>query len=406
MDWSRKVSVQSARVKESSIRGVVAKAMRKPDMVFFAGGEPGPDLFAYGEIRAAFDKVLRDPQLAETALQYSSSEGVSGLRDWAAHQMTATGVPCRRENVLITSGSQQSLDLVGRLFIDPGTPVYVQVPTYSGALQAFRAHGAAFRSLWSDGSDPPDAPSRGLGYIIADSQNPSGRTLTIDERLRAIEVAARLALPMVEDDAYSGLRFDDRPLPSLMQLSLDGKPVDEGWAIHLRTFSKTIAPGLRTAWIVAPSPLIERLTAIKQGADLQTSALSQLVALELVERTGGEIARRLADAYRSRRDVMLDALRVEFGSDVTWTLPEGGFFVWMTLPDGIDATALLDRAIAAGVVYVPGRAFHADDSGANTLRLSYSMMSPERIREGVHRLAVALRPALARTRPARSGAAS
>jgi DNA-binding transcriptional MocR family regulator len=407
MNWSTKLSAQAGRAKESSIRRAVAKAMRHPDMVFFAGGEPSPDLFAVDEIRAAFDAVLLDPQRAAAALQYSSSEGLPGLRDWVAQRMAATGVRCTRDNVLITSGSQQGLDFMGRLFVDPGTPVYVQTPTYAGAIQAFGAHGASFQSLWSGGSDSRDEPSRGLVYVIANCQNPSGRTLTVDERLQAIGVAARLALPIVEDDAYAGLQFEDRSLPSLMTLTLEGRPVDSGNALYLGTFSKTIAPGLRVGWVVAPAPVIERLTAIKQGADLQTSALMQMVALQLVERTGADLMRRLTAAYRCRRDAMLDALRVELGSEaVSWTHPDGGFFVWMTLPEGIDAALELDRALAAGVAYVPGQAFHADGAGHNTLRLSYSTMSPERIREGVRRLAGALKPAIARAQRQRAGAAS
>lgn len=381
--------------------------MHHPDMVFFAGGEPDPDLFAVDEIRAAFDAVLRDPQRAAAALQYSRSEGLPGLRDWVAERMVTGGVRCARDNVLITSGSQQALDFMGRLFVDPGTPVYVQTPTYAGALQAFGAHGAVFRSLGSAGDAQPDPRPGGLVYVIANCQNPSGRTLTVDERHRAIDVATRGGLPIVEDDAYAGLQFDDRRPPSLIALALDGEPVDSGRTLYLGTFSKTIAPGLRVGWIVAPSPVIARLTAIKQGADLQTSALMQMVALQLAERTGADTVRRLAAAYRARRDAMLDALRIELGSEaVSWTIPDGGFFVWMTLPAGLDATRELDSAVAAGVAYVPGQAFHADGTGHNTLRLSYSTMSPERIREGVRRLAGALRPAIARAHRDRAGAAS
>ena len=404
MNWSEKTSVQAARAKASSIRAVVGKAMRHPDMVFFAGGEPSPDLFAYKEVRAAYDKVLGDRQLAAAALQYSSSEGIPALRDWVVQRMADAGVSCTRDNVLITSGSQQGLDLVGRLFVDLATPVYVQTPTYSGALQAFNAHGASFRMLPAVVTSELRPQRRGLIYVIADAQNPSGKTLTLEQRNETIRLADRLELPIVEDDAYRGLQFEGSRLPSLMSLALDGREVDQGSAIHLGTFSKTIVPGLRVGWVVAPAPLIERLTAIKQGADLQTSALAQMVALELVGLTTGEIVRKLSDAYKSKRDAMLAALHIEFGSEVEWTQPQGGFFVWMTLPEGIDATAELEGAIAAGVVYVPGQSFHADGSGKNTLRLSFSMMSEDRIREGVKRLGNALRPAIARATHAVAGA--
>jgi hypothetical protein len=376
----------------------MAKSLGKPDMIFFGGGEPTPDLFPYAPIRATFEAILGDPLRASAALQYSGSEGLPALRDWVAARVSQTGVSCRRENVLITAGSQQGLDFMGRLFINEGTPVWVQRPTYSGALQAFSAHGADFRTMF-EARRVAASPSSGMAYVIVDSQNPTGCTMSVAQRQSALDFAGSLRVPVIEDDAYAGLQFAGEVLPSLLQLALNGKSVDDGAVLQLGTFSKCLVPGLRVAWVIAPAVLIQRLTWIKQGADLQVSALSQMAAYDLANMASGEHVAKLASAYCSRRDAMLAALDAEFGAKVIWTRPVGGFFIWMTLPEGVDAGAEVEKAIEAGVVYVPGQSFHADGSGANTLRLSFSTMSEERIREGIRRLATVLLPAIERATP-------
>lgn len=373
----------------------MATASGQPDMIFFSGGAPAEELFPYEEIRSTFDSVLGDSRQAPLALQYCASEGLPALRDWVAQRMSQGGTQCLRENVLITAGAQQGLDFMGRLFVDEGTPVWVQRPTYPGVLQALSAYGADFRTLFESGPEEVSS-SDGMVYVTANSQNPSGCTMSVAERLKALDFARAMAVPIIEDDAYAGLRYEGEELPSLLQLESSGRSVDDCAVVQLGTFSKTLVPGLRVAWVVAPSPLIQRLTWIKQGADLQVSALSQMVALNLASMATGAHVSRLAAAYRLRRDAMLGALETEFGRMASWTRPSGGFFIWMTLPEGVDASAELEKAIAAGVVYVPGHSFHADGGGANTLRLSFSTASEGRIREGIRRLATALMPAIER----------
>lgn len=394
MNWNQSFASRTGEMRRSTVREVLKLAVR-PDMISFGGGLPAPELFPVEEVRQATEAVLR--RHPERALQYGETEGIAELRDSIARSCSRPGLPVRRENVLIVTGSQQALDLVGRVLLDPGDAVLVENPTYLAALGAWRPLGARFRLLPSDGEGmqvsalPAVPPSKTkLLYCIPNFQNPTGATLSLERRRALVAWSQSTGVPILEDDPYGELRYEGDVLPSLLELSaaLAATETLTGGVIHLGTFSKTLAPGLRVGWVVAPEPVIEKLTLAKQSADLHTSTLCQFVVLELVR--AGVLARhlpRLRAAYRMRRDAMRIALREHFPADVTWTEPAGGLFLFVKLPERINAAELLPLALARGVAFVPGEDFHANGGGQNTLRLNFSNASPERIMEGIRRLA-------------------
>jgi DNA-binding transcriptional MocR family regulator len=299
-------------------------------------------------------------------------------------------VACGPEHILITNGSQQALDFLAKLFLDPGDTVLAARPTYLGALQAFSAYEAEYGML-------PEAAGQGveqakLAYLMPDFANPSGRTLTVEEREAALGVATRLDLPVIEDAAYEQLYYDHEPLPSLLALDSAAAGVDAGRVIYCGTFSKTVVPGLRIGWIVAPRPVIEKLILIKQAGDLHTSGLNQMAMLAVAREIVPAHAGRIREAYRARRDAMLAALERHMPPGVTWSRPGGGMFLWLTLPEHVDAAPLLERSIErAGVAFVPGAAFFPDRSVRNALRLSFSLNPPGEIEAGISRLAQVIR---------------
>jgi DNA-binding transcriptional MocR family regulator len=396
-DWDQRYAARARGMVASEIRELL-KILDQPDIISFAGGIPDPALFPVEEIAAAHRRILGDPTRAAAALQYSPSEGYGPLREWIARYMTALGATCTAEHILITSGSQQALDFIAKLFIGAGDTVLVARPTYLGALQAMSPYEPVYAPLPRRGDNrllgAPAAIGRtALAYVMPSFANPTGESLDVEARRALLDALAMIDVPVVEDAAYEALRYDGTPAPALLALEAERTGgVDEGHVLYCGTFSKTVVPGLRLGWVAAPLPVIRRLVLIKQASDLHTPSLSQMVMHEVVQDVLPAHIAPIRAAYRARRDAMLKALAAEMPAGVQWTKPEGGMFLWLTLPVEIDAAALLQRAISeARVAFVPGRAFHADGSGANTLRLSFSRADEATIGEGIARLAKLLR---------------
>ncbi len=395
--WSQRFAQRTQRITASMIRELL-KLTEQPDIISFAGGLPAPEVFPVEEVRAATDRVLRDH--GTTALQYTTTEGYRPLRELLVRHMGRYGVDVKPENVLVTSGSQQALDLIGKLLINPGDRVLVEAPTYLGALQAFNAYQADYLPvpIDDDGMDVDALEEQLRGgpkfvYALPNFQNPGGVTLSMERRRRLVERAAHYGIPIVEDDPYGQLRFEGEHLPSLVKLDAEthgcanGERTFTGNVLYLSTLSKTLAPGLRVAWVVAPEVVISKLVQIKQGADLHSSTFCQYVAYEVAK--GGFLdkhVRRIRTVYGERRGAMLRALDRHAPPGVRWTRPDGGLFLWATLPEGFDTLKLLDEAIAEKVAFVPGSAFYPCGGGERTMRLNFSYAAPDVIEEGIKRL--------------------
>jgi DNA-binding transcriptional MocR family regulator len=394
-DWAARFSARMAGIRASEIRELL-KLLEQPDILSFAGGIPDPALFPAGPIRQAYAEILGDGAQAAQALQYTVSEGHGPLRRWIAERMTRDGMPCEPENVLLTAGSQQALDLLGKLFLDPGAPVMVARPTYLGALQAFNAYQPAYLDL-PEGAlarDPAaqkavEARKPRLGYFVPDFANPTGVSLTLAEREALLDLADAVDFPLVEDAAYRELRFGGEAIPSLLALDIARKgSIEAARTLFCGTLSKTLSPALRIGWICGPKAAIEKLVLLKQGGDLHVSTINQMVAHRVVAEGYDQHLGNLRAVYGGQARAMLAALERHMPAGVSWISPEGGMFVWLTLPEGIDGKALLERALVeARVAFVPGAPFFAESPAANTLRLSYSLLPPEQIEEGVRRLA-------------------
>jgi len=414
--WTSRYAQRTKGLKSSTIRELL-KITQRPEMISFAGGLPAPDIFPIERFQVACRRVLE--QQGQIALQYSASEGYEPLREMIARHTERYGIKAKTENVLITSGSQQALDLIGKLMINPGDRVLVEAPTYLGALQAFDVYGAEYVSVASDENglrtDLLEKPLRSgpkFMYVLPNFQNPGGTTLSEGRRHELVLLADRFGVPIVEDDPYGQLRYEGEHLPPLVVLDRENLKRDSGYSmgnvIYLSTFSKTLAPGLRLGWIVAPVEVISKLVQLKQGADLHTSTFTQMVAYE-VARDGfiDEHVKRIREVYRERRDVMLEALRQYFPAEVSWTHPEGGLFLWITLPEGMDSEELFRAALAHNVAFVPGDCFFArnghPEEANRHMRLNFSYGQPEQIREGIRRLAVAVKSQMAELQPAHLG---
>ena len=411
--WTARYALRTKGITSSAIRDLL-KVTQRPGMISFAGGLPAPDVFPVQRFEEACHKVLT--QHADSALQYGETEGYSPLRELIANNISRYGIKAKVENVLITSGSQQALDLIGKLFINAGDRVLVEAPTYLGALQAFNVYGAEYVSVPIDENglrtDLLEEPLRSgpkFMYVLPNFQNPAGTTLSEGRRHELVMLSERYGIPIVEDDPYGQLRYEGEHLPSLVVLDRKNLRRDNGYSIgnviYLSTFSKTLAPGLRLGWIVAPPEVISKLTQLKQGADLHTSTFTQFVAYE-VARDGflDKHVKLIRQIYRERRDVMLEALQENFPPAVTWTHPQGGLFLWITLPEGLDMKAIFNAALEQNVAFVPGDSFYASEGagkdsreGSRHMRLNFSNAAPEQIREGIRRLSAAVKSQLTAT---------
>ncbi|NQE63079.1 PLP-dependent aminotransferase family protein [Caulobacter sp. RHG1] len=389
--WAARFSDRMSRVRASEIRELL-KLLDQPDILSFAGGIPDPGLFPAAEVQKAYDAILTDPVQAAQALQYSVSEGYLPLRQWIAERMTHDGMPCEPHNIMLTAGSQQALDLIGKLFISPGDTVVVARPTYLGALQAFNGYEPAYRDL-PEGAlaaqAEADLPEGALGYFVPDFANPTGVSLTPAEREALLDLAQRLDWPLVEDAAYRELRFEGEPAPTLLSLDIARSGgIDNARTMFLGTLSKTLTPALRIGWVCGPQAVIEKLVLLKQGADLHVSTINQMVAHRAVSEGYDQHLHGLRGAYGAKARVMLSALERAMPQGVTWSRPEGGMFVWIDLPEHIDGADLLARALEEErVAFVPGGPFFAEVQSANAIRLSYSLPTDAQIEEGVQRLA-------------------
>ena len=374
------------KMNPSVIREIL-KVTEKPGIISFAGGLPSPRTFPVEAFAAACETVLRTDGRA--ALQYAASEGLLALREWIAGQLPWDVSP---DQVLITTGSQQGLDLVAKVLIDEGSTVLVETPTYLGALQAFTPMEPAIVSVASDaeGIDVDDLIAKAAGarflYVLPNFQNPTGRSMSEPRRAALVAAAQAAGLPIVEDNPYGDLWFDQPPPPPLTARNPDG-------CIYLGSFSKVLAPGLRLGYVVAPKAIMPKLLQAKQAADLHSPTFNQRMVAEVLK--DGFIDRHVPTIralYKAQCHAMLDALSKEMaGLDVTWNTPDGGMFLWVRLPDGLSAVELLPQAVDKGVAFVPGAAFYADEPDPRTLRLSFVTASEEQIHIGIAALAQAIR---------------
>lgn len=391
-------SSMTARLRRSEIRELL-KLTRMPGTISFGGGLPDPAIFPLEAVEAASIRALRER--GDQALQYSPTEGEPFLKEQLSAFMGRHGEKASPEEMLVVASSQQALDLLSKIFIDPGDPIIIERPSYVGTIQAFRAFGADFHGVpMDDDGVIPDELERTVEelvaagrppkfiYLIPDFQNPSGRNLSLERRRQVLEIAAQYDLLVIEDSPYRELRFAGELLPSLRSLDPDGR------VIQLKTFSKIFSPGFRIGWITAPPEIIDKLVMAKQGTDLCTSAYVSILAAYLLQdgyvEKQIEISKRL---YARKAKVMLDALDRFLGGmeDVSWSRPDGGMFLWLTLPTYMDTVEMIQDAIELKVAYVIGTGFYADGSGRNEMRLNFSYPTETQIVQGISRLSRIIR---------------
>ncbi|NMC30779.1 MAG: PLP-dependent aminotransferase family protein [Pelolinea sp.] len=406
--WDNRFAQRTQLMKGSAIRELL-KFVEDPEVISFAGGMPAPDAFPIKEFTDACNRVLKTQ--SSQALQYGSTDGYLPLREMIAQQSKRYGIEVTPENILITSGSQQALDLLGKIFINPGDHIVVENPTYVGALQALNAYGAEYIPVPTDEEGMVTSElekslrsSPKFIYVLPNFQNPTGVTLSFERRLQLIELSEKYGVPIIEDDPYGQLRFEGDNLPPIEVLDSQTRAQGgcySGNVIYTSTFSKTLSPGIRLAWVIAPPEVIHKLVLAKQGTDLHTATFNQMIAYE-VGKNGfiNEHVKYIRKIYKERRDVMLDTLEEHMPEGVKWTHPEGGLFLWMTLPECIDSRELLTEALKFKVAFVPGCSFFADGSHPNTMRLNFSYASPDLINEGIGRLAKAIKQFIAKDKKA------
>ncbi|MBA7620470.1 2-aminoadipate transaminase [subsurface metagenome] len=384
-------SVLASRMKASAIREIL-KIIQSSNVISLAGGMPDPATFPTEELNEVVKQILAKD--SARALQYSSTEGLTELRKFILNWLAEDNKKAGLDNIMITSGSQQGLDLVSKVLLDPGDIVIVELPSYLAALNAFRSYGGEMvgipmddEGMKMDSLEETLAQLKNEGkrvkfiYAISNFQNPTGVTMSLPRRKRILEIARKFEVFIVEDNPYDKLRFEGEPIPSIYSLD------NEGYAISLGTFSKILCPGLRLAWILGNKEIIEKIVIMKQATDLCTTILNQLIAYEYCRQN--DIDKNIesnVEIYRRKRNAMLEALDKYFPVEATWTKPEGGFFIVATLPEHIDTGEMLKEAIEENVAYVPGGPFFADGKGKNTMRLSFCYPSVEDIDEGIKRL--------------------
>ncbi|MBC3907530.1 aminotransferase-like domain-containing protein [Undibacterium umbellatum] len=381
IEW--KFSDRAEQLQSSAIREILKVTMR-PEVISFAGGLPSPETFPVERMRAAFDKVLT--QQGKSALQYGPTDGYAPLREFLADSLSTNDSKILPDQIMMVSGSQQGLDLLGKVLVDEGSKVLVETPSYLGALQAFSLYRPQFESVDTDdhGLIPASVAAKGAGarlmYALPNFQNPTGRTLSVERRYELVETCARMGIPLVEDNPYGDLCYSGEPLPKMLNMN-------PGGVIYMGSFSKVLTPGIRLGYVVGPTPLIRKLEQAKQAADLHTAQLTQMVVYEVIK--DGFLSEHIPTIrtlYAKQCNAMLEAMSKHFPESVRWTKPEGGMFIWVTLPEHMDSKQLLDEAIQQNVAFVPGGPFYANNPEKNTLRLSFVTVSPERINEGIEKL--------------------
>ena len=389
-DWDGSLAKRMQRMRSSIIRQLLSVS-QQPGVISFAGGLPAPEMFPVRETREACDFILQE--CPERALQYGTTQGYIKLREFLAEKGQKYGVPSTPDNVLITNGSQQALDLIGRVFINAHDVVLTECPTYLGAIQAWRTYGPEFVTVPIDDhgmrvdlvEDILKEHKVKFIYVLPNFHNPAGTTLPLERREKLVALAAKYNTFIVEDDPYGELRFEGEDIAPIISLHKEN-------TIYLSTFSKTLSPGIRLGWVIAPEQIIAKLTLAKQGADLHTGTFVQYVAHDICQR--GILkshVQKIRREYRKRRDVMLETMEKEFPKEFSWTHPQGGLFLWVRMPEQIDVDQLFKAALEEKVAFVPGYAFYPNEDGRNTMRLNFSCMSPPNIQEGVKRLARAIK---------------
>jgi len=383
-----KISDTAQNAQASEVREIL-KLTKTPEIISFAGGLPAPELFPINQIKEITNKVLEEDGFE--ALQYTTTEGNNDLRNGIINQrLKPYGMPAKLENILITSGSQQGLELTAKMFINKGDTVIVENPTYLTALSPFKSYGAQLVTVDTDddGIIIEDLIKRieknnniKFIYLIPDFQNPTGRCMSIQRRKQVVEIAEKYKIPVIEDAPYSELVLEGEKLPTIKSFDKNG------YIIYLGTFSKVFCPGFRIGWILADQALIEKYTILKQGVDLQTSTIDQMIVGRYIKEYDlDKHIDKIKALYKKRRQCMLDAIEKYFPKNIVYTRPRGGLFIWVILPKEMDSKEVLKKALEEKVAFVPGQPFYAHGDITNTFRLNYSNMPEERIEQGIKRL--------------------
>jgi len=398
--WELRFANRTQRMKSSFIRELL-KVTNQPDVISFGGGFPASELFPIEQMKAACEKVLTEN--GQKALQYTTTEGYDPLRQWIADDVNQFGLGITKDNILITTGSQQALDFVGRIFINNGDRVLTESPTYLGALQAWNAYGPTYVTaetdedgLVTDGLEDIIKQNIKFMYVLPNFHNPLGVTLTLERRKKLIELASQYGVPLIEDDPYGKLLFEGEHITPIAALDARYHSNDDGKfagnVIYTSTFSKILAPGLRIGWVIGPEEVIKRMVQTKQGVDLQCSTFDQYVAYEMAASDWlPNHIETIKRVYKERRDAMLQAFEDFMPEGTTWTVPNGGLFLWLRLPEGCNSLDLFPKAVEEKVAYVPGAPFYPNGGPDNTMRLNFSATKPDKIREGVRRLSVMIK---------------
>lgn len=372
--------------------GEILRVAASPDVISFAGGLPAPELFPVKQLKAATDQVYDNT--AQSALQYTNSSGYLKLRKILADRMKIRGVDCTADNIVITTGSQQSIDLISKMFLNRGDTMITEKPTYMSALDVFRTYGANIVGVDMDENGMKmdaleDAlkkhPETKLIYTVPTFQNPTGRTMPVDRRQKMVELAKKYDFVIIEDDPYGQLRFAGQAVPAMKSFDTDGR------VFYLSTFSKTLTPGLRTGWVVADKDFVKYFTIIKQSADLHSDNVSQQVIANFLSdfKIDDHIA-TIRKVYREREGLMMKCIEKYFPKGVKYSHPEGGLFIWVEVPGDVNTQALFDQCIKNNVAFVPGEPFYPGEVIPGTFRLNFSNMKPDKIEEGIKRLGKAL----------------
>lgn len=383
------------KAKASEIREIL-KLTQQPEIISFAGGLPAPELFPIDEMKVVTQKVLEN--MGKEALQYSPTEGYDPLRTHIANRMSKQGIQAKKEDILITSGSQQGLDFTGKVFINPGDYVLCESPSYLGAINAFRAYECQFKEVETDSEGMiishlekviHETENVKYIYVIPDFQNPSGRTWSLERRKALVDIANKYNLVIIEDNPYGELRFEGEPQPAVKSLDTEGR------VVYLGTFSKTFSPGLRIGWVCASELLLSKYITVKQSADLQSSSISQRELSVFLDNYDLDVhIEKIKSVYKHRRDLMIATMDDHFPKSAKYEVPQGGLFAWVELPEQIDSKALMVKAVERKVAFVPGGSFFPNGGHENTMRVNYSNMPDDKIVEGIIRLGALLKEEL------------